>query len=450
MGWSSGRRLSWTGASPNWATSALLSRLQPPVHSEDRCQQTGSRCSTLSEAAVRRCQGRGVWESYIASSWGELQHSQTGVPGTVLGGDETVPSLPVWGSYFCCHHRPQPSHLRPDFCQVGCSGSPLDGRVGDLQLYRVVQARTTEQWRRCIISSPRPGSVLDCTCLADTGSLRCGMPGRSSKWPWWRGAPHCVHGRQLGCRAEEGRVLNTVYQLVKKGQKPTREIRAQCAPDVLKWLNDWSRLFLHDDILYGRRVDSDGVERKQLLCPQQFRTVVCKLLHNGMGYLGQDRTIALCQDRVFWPGMSNDVVKWIGQCQRCTCAKAPSLPQCAPLENILSSQPMEMVALDFLTLEDGRGGATNVLVMTDHFTKFAMAVHQTARTTARVFFDSFVVHYGFPSRIHSDQGRNFEGRIIKELCTIAGVKKTRTTPYHPMGNGCTERFNRTLIMVPLG
>ena len=243
-------------------------------------------------------------------------------------------------------------------------------------------------------------------------------------------------------------VLNTVYQLVKKGQKPTKEIRAQCAPDVLKWLNDWSRLFLHDDILYRRRVDFDGVERKQLLCPQQFRTVVCKLLHNDMGHLGQDRTIALCQDRVFWPGMSNDVVKWIHQCQRCTCAKAPSLPQCAPLENILTSQPMEMVALDFLTLEDGRRGAANVLVMTDHFTKFAMAVpttNQTARTTARVFFDSFVVHYGFPSRIHSDQGRNFESRIIKELCTIAGVKKTRTTPYHPMGNGCTERFNRTLI-----
>ena len=105
-GWSSGRRLSWTGASTYWATSALLSRLQPPVHSEDRRQQTGSRRSTLSGAALRRCQGRGVWELYIAWSWGELQHSQNGVPGTVLGGDETVPSLPVWGSYFCCHHRP--------------------------------------------------------------------------------------------------------------------------------------------------------------------------------------------------------------------------------------------------------------------------------------------------------------------------------------------------------
>ena len=137
----------------------------------------------------------------------------------------------------------------------------------------------------------------------------------------------------------------------------------------------------------------------------------------------------------------SNVVKWISKCSRCTCAKAPSLPHCAPLENIIASQPMEMVALDFFTLEDGCGGVANVLVITDQFSEYAVAIpttNQTDRTTAHVFFDAFIIHYGFPKRIHSDQRRNFESKIIKVLCAMAGMKKSCTTPYHPIGNRCTE------------
>ncbi|MCG8076953.1 MAG: DDE-type integrase/transposase/recombinase, partial [Candidatus Thiodiazotropha taylori] len=122
----------------------------------------------------------------------------------------------------------------------------------------------------------------------------------------------------------------------------------------------------------------------------------------------------------------------------------------ATLVNITSSSPMEIVCLDYLSLERSKGGEEHILVITDHFSRYAQAIptrNQTARTTARVLFDNFVVHYGFPARIHSDQGQNFESKLIKELCQIARVEKSRTTPYHPMGNGQVERFNQTLLQM---
>ncbi|CAB4039849.1 Retrovirus-related Pol poly from transposon 412 [Paramuricea clavata] len=47
-------------------------------------------------------------------------------------------------------------------------------------------------------------------------------------------------------------------------------------------------------------------------------------------------------------------------------------------------------------------------------------------------------------RLHTDQGRNFESAVFKEIIDILGIKKTRTTPYHPQSDGLVERMNRTL------
>ena len=86
-------------------------------------------------------------------------------------------------------------------------------------------------------------------------------------------------------------------------------------------------------------------------------------------------------------------------------------------------------------------------MMTDSFTKFAQAMpcrDQTAPVVAAALRDHWFGCYGIPTQLHSDQGRNFEGELIRELCAMYGVRKSRTTSYHPQGNGQTERFNHTL------
>lgn len=66
--------------------------------------------------------------------------------------------------------------------------------------------------------------------------------------------------------------------------------------------------------------------------------------------------------------------------------------------------------------------------------------NQSAHTTANIFFENVICHYGLPSRINSDQGQNFESKVIRELCKIVDIDKTRTTPYRAQGNGMAVRL----------
>ena len=113
---------------------------------------------------------------------------------------------------------------------------------------------------------------------------------------------------------------------------------------------------------------------------------------------------------------------------------------------------MELVHIDYLTIKAPEGSKSdkdiNVLVITDHFTRYAQAhvtSSQKAHVVAKTLWEHFFVHYGFPEKILSDQGRNFESVLISELCELTQIKKLRTMPYRPEGNGSCKRFNRTLI-----
>lgn len=81
--------------------------------------------------------------------------------------------------------------------------------------------------------------------------------------------------------------------------------------------------------------------------------------------------------------------------------------------------------MDFLSKELDRSNK-DILVLTDHFTKYAVAIPtRKAQTVAKCLWENFLVHYGFPEKLLSDQGPDFKSCIIKELCSIAGIQKVR-------------------------
>ena len=151
-------------------------------------------------------------------------------------------------------------------------------------------------------------------------------------------------------------------------------------------------------------------------------------------------------DRFYWPCMAAQAKEHIGKCCPCLAFKAEQ-PK-APLENIMATNPLELVHLNYLCLEPRKGLEENVLVVTDHFTRYAQAYvtrTQTVQTTVRTLWDKFIVHYGLPEKIPLDQGHNFESQLVADLCKPMGMQKIRTSPYHPQTNDQRESFNSTLI-----
>jgi len=102
--------------------------------------------------------------------------------------------------------------------------------------------------------------------------------------------------------------------------------------------------------------------------------------------------------------------------------------------SLVATALLDVLAIDFTVLEPASDGRENLLLITDIFTKFTQAIptkDQKAKTFAAVLVNNWFVQFGVPRRIHSDQGRNFEGTVIRELCRLYNIKKTKTTPYRP-------------------
>eukprot|EP00794_Sanderia_malayensis_P016451 gene16451-biopygen12126 len=92
-------------------------------------------------------------------------------------------------------------------------------------------------------------------------------------------------------------------------------------------------------------------------------------------------------------------------------------------------------------------GNKHILVLMDHFTKWCEAFptpDQKASTVANILVSHVFSRFGPPTVLHSDQGRNFDSILMHEIYGLMGIKKTRTTAYHPQCDGLVERQNRTL------
>ena len=184
--------------------------------------------------------------------------------------------------------------------------------------------------------------------------------------------------------------------------------------------------------------------------PEKDRQAAIDGCHHSTGHQGRDRTLSLMKERFWWPGMSQALLKSVANCGKCIQYEAKG--QLLPMQPIICTEPLELVHIDYVGMEvtvatDKKPVVKNVLVVVDHFTRYVQAFvskNHTARTTARVLYNNYFSVFGFPQRLMSDQGTKFCGKVIAAMCSLLGIEKICTTPYHPQTNGSAKRVHQTL------
>ena len=136
----------------------------------------------------------------------------------------------------------------------------------------------------------------------------------------------------------------------------------------------------------------------------------------------------------------------------------PHVPQGKPLHKdrsslgtIAAGYPTQIMPVDLVgPLTESYRGNSYIMVVGDYFTRWMEAFlipNQEATTVAEKLIDEVFLRFSIPKQLHSDQGRQFESKLMAEVYRLLNIQKTRTTPYHPQSDGLVERFNKTLLDV---
>ncbi len=192
--------------------------------------------------------------------------------------------------------------------------------------------------------------------------------------------------------------------------------------------------------------------RERLWAPEYepLRTRIIQDTHDSAvtGHPGRDLLVSILSRRFYWPGLSQEVRRFVRNCDGCGSKKPWRERKWGLLKPLpVPERIWRDISIDFITELPLSNGSTNCMVITDRLGKgviFEDLPDIETETVAERFIRCFYRYHGLPDAIVSDRGGQFVGHLWRRICRLAGINQRLSSSYHPETDGATERMNQTL------
>lgn len=240
----------------------------------------------------------------------------------------------------------------------------------------------------------------------------------------------------------DDRPISTDEMIAEQKEDPT------CVKYAALADNPKSHLTLQSNGLLVRHSPQDGAV--QIVVPQSLRSRILYLSHYTMAAAHPQgaKMYDTLRRTHYWPKMHKDVFKTAQNCRPCALSRGTRYKSQRPLKLFAPTGPLDFIAMDLLgPFKKTDHGSIYVLVITDRFSKLTRAIPMKSTTAPQVadaFVEHWVIPYGMPRQLLTDNGPQFIAKFFEAVCLILQVKHVTTTAYHPQANGQAERYNQTL------
>ena len=262
---------------------------------------------------------------------------------------------------------------------------------------------------------------------------------------------------------EKDPIIARVRELVRERDKTGSQDSAPPSfdrelPEVKAYLKYYSKLyFAPSNVLCLQENKTFGIDENDIrilrLAPVDFRVAIFQRVHKrDLLHYSYEKVFPILRDRFWWTNMSQDILDWCKACESCQKIK-PGVKggRTVLRQDRVVYRPMHRVAIDLITFRYATDRGNRVILsVVDYASRwielFALK-DKTAETVESVIYDEYLTRYGAPLVMHSDQGREFDNKLMMLTMRRWGVDKTRTSGFAPWSNGLVERLNRPIKMM---